>query len=56
MPYGIGNREYYKRSEIESSCSYKKIKFLLGHSATRTTEIYSHVANSSFIKIKDLLS
>ncbi|MGB5822001.1 MAG: tyrosine-type recombinase/integrase [Saonia sp.] len=32
------------------------IQLLLGHNATKTTEIYTHVANRSFIDIKDLLS
>jgi site-specific recombinase XerD len=28
----------------------------LSHSSTKTTEIYTHVANRSFMEIKDLLS
>lgn len=41
---------------IEDGIDIRHIQLLLGHSSTKTTEIYTHVAESSFKGIKDLLS
>ncbi len=41
---------------LESGVDLIKIQVLLGHGSTRTTEIYTHVADRSFMKIEDLLS
>jgi len=41
---------------LENGTDIRHIQLLLGHSSTKTTEIYTHVANKSFKDIKDLLS
>tara|TARA_R110002167_G_scaffold309978_1_gene514872 strand:- start:968 stop:1954 length:987 start_codon:yes stop_codon:yes gene_type:complete len=41
---------------LENGTDIRHIQILLGHNSTKTTEIYTHVANRSFMNIKDLLT
>lgn len=41
---------------LEDGVDLRYIQVLLGHNSTKTTEIYTHVASSTFKSIKDLLS
>lgn len=40
---------------LESGIDLRRIQILLGHSSSKTTEIYTHVANNSFKSIKNPL-
>lgn len=41
---------------LETGTDIRHIQILLGHNSTKTTEIYTHVAESSFKEVRDLLS
>ena len=40
---------------LESGVDLRQIQVLLGHSSTKTTEIYTHVATNTFKTIKNPL-
>ncbi|WP_109830156.1 tyrosine-type recombinase/integrase [Reichenbachiella versicolor] len=42
-------------TEQESGMDIQNIQMLLGHNSTKNTEIYTHVANSNFVNIKNPL-
>jgi integrase len=54
LPYPLEIRRC-KKSEIESGVDRVQIKVLLGHSSSKTTEIHTHVATTTFQKIKNPL-
>ncbi|MGB3464610.1 MAG: tyrosine-type recombinase/integrase [Cyclobacteriaceae bacterium] len=48
-------RHSFATSLLESGVSLRHIQSLLGHSPSKTTEIYTHVCSNHFKLIKNLL-